>query len=108
MLPLTESEIRKQLPTPTPGIYKLLNKKGDVKRVGMDASDLAGALVKAIHPKYDFFDFKAAPSDKAAWNQLCEAWHFHRKHDFLESEDHPEPPRGKYWTCALCEEARRY
>lgn len=108
MIALTEAEITKAIPPKSSGIFKLMNKKGDVKKVGMAETDLAEVLKKAIHPNYEFFEFKATASDKAAWQQLCEAWHFHKKHDFLDSEDHPFPPKGKYWTCHVCEESKRY
>ncbi len=108
MHPLNPEEVTKAIPPKTPGIFKLMNKRGDVKRVGMAETDLAETLQKLIHPKYEFFEFKSAAGDKAAWQQLCEAWHYHRKNDFLESDDHPQPPRGKYWTCHVCEDSRRY
>lgn len=108
MFPMNEDEIKKQIFTKGPGFFRLYNKKGTVLRVGMHESDLMTELLKFVKPKYESFDFKMTNTDKTAWFQLCEAFHFHKKNDFLESDEHPTPPKGKFWTCHVCEDKNRY
>lgn len=79
MFELTEDSVKKQVNTRTPGIFRFMTAKGDVKKVGMHGSDVQSAILKAMRPKYTHFDFKATASDKTAWQHLCEAFHFHKK-----------------------------
>lgn len=108
MFPMNEEEIKKHIYSKGPGFFRLFNKKGSVLRVGMSDVDLLEELLKWVKPKYEFFDFKMTNTDKTAWVHLCEAYHYHKKNDFLESDDHPFPPKGKYWTCHVCDDKNRY
>lgn len=107
MFPFNEQEVKKQVFSKGPGFFRLFNKKGSVLRVGMSDVDVQTDLIKLINPKYIFFDAKVTNTDKTAWVHLCEAYHFHKKHDFLEKDEHPFPPKGKFWTCHICEEKSR-
>ncbi len=105
---LTAREIEASVSNGSPGTYALgySSHAGRfiVEYVGA-ADDLKPALREWVPTHYQQFMFEHYPSARAAFEKLCDLYHFFKPPD---NKDHPAPLEGEDWPCPYCVEGGSY
>jgi hypothetical protein len=103
---LNERTVKYVLTRTSPGVFLLYTlQAGPPRYAGSSEDDIRAKILKWVGRSYRFFKFDYCPSAEAAFYQLCELYHTHKK--TLDNARHPEALAGSSWRCPLCEASEK-
>jgi hypothetical protein len=103
MSPWTEftQENVNRIPEGILGVYQLAKESNEIAYVGRADDDLRRRVQEKLNQGYTHFQWVQLPWVKETFEMHCRLYHHAGGRHELDNVDHPYPPEGKLWRCAM-------
>lgn len=103
MSPWTEftRENVNNVPESVMGVFQLSRGESNIAYVGRADEDLRDEILKYLDKGYTHFQWVPLPWVRETYEMQCRLYHHAGGRKRLDNVDHPYPPEGKFWQCAV-------
>jgi len=98
--PYTQENVQK-VPEGLLGVFQLSKGDGNIDFVGRADTNLRAGLLEMLDKGYKEFQWVQLPWVKETYEMHCRLYHHGGGRKKLDNVDHPYPPDGKPWMCAI-------
>jgi hypothetical protein len=98
--PFTKDNVQK-VPEALLGVFQLSKGGQVISFVGRADVNLRSGLLEMLDKGYAEFQWVQLPWVKETYEMQCRLYHHNGGSKRLDNIDHPYPPEGKFWQCAM-------
>jgi len=90
-----------EIPSGLLGVFQLAKGEANIAYVGRADKDLRSSLSEHLDKGYTHFQWVQLPWVRETYEMQCRLYHHGGGKLRLDNPDHPYPPEGKLWQCAV-------
>ena len=100
-MPYTKENVQTSVPESLLGVFQLSKGGQEIAYVGRADVNLRAGLLEMLDKGYSEFQWVQLPWVKETFEMQCRLYHHGGGRKKLDNIDHPYPPEGKFWQCAM-------